>query len=512
MRIILAGFQHETNTFAPDPADDAAFAHGGGFPPFSRGAEVIRALVPTANIPAAGFLVAAQAAGAEIAPVLWTAACPSGPVAEDTYERIVAEILEGIRAALPADGIYLDLHGAMVAAHVADGEGELLARVRALAGPAMPVAVSLDLHANVTRRMVEMADVLVAFRTYPHVDMARTGARAFDLLGQRIAHGRPFERALRRVPFLIPICWQATAEEPARSLYAALERIEAETGVTSLSWAMGFPAADFDECGPVVFAYGPEAAGVARAVDLLAAEIEAAESRFDGPLYDPAAAVREALALNAAGVRPVVIADAQDNPGAGGSADTTGLLAALIAAGVPDAALGVLYDPEAARAAHAAGVGAQITLDLGGKAEVAGVSPLHATFTVEALSAGPLHTKGPYFGKAAMDLGPSAALRAGGVRVVVASAKVQLADREMLRFVGIHPEAADIVVVKSAIHFRADFAPIAGKILTAVAPGAMMMRATDWTWHNLPPELRLMPGGPAAGGDAGVRADLLPSA
>lgn len=497
MRIILAGFQHETNTFAPEPADDAAFAHGGGFPPFCRGEAVLDALVPTANLPAAGFLKSARAGGVEIAPILWTAACPSGPVLRDTYDRIATEIVQGITAALPADGIYLDLHGAMVAAHVDDGEGELIARIRAAVGPDLPIIVSLDLHANVTARMVDGADALVAFRTYPHVDMADIGAAAFALMQARIAHGRPFVRAMRRIPYMIPICWQATTEQPAGRIYQRLAAIEAATGVTSLSWAMGFPAADFPECGPVVFAYGTDETVCRGAVDALADMIEASEHDFGGPLYLPEAAVEHALALNAKGVHPVVIADAQDNPGAGGSTDTTGLLRALIEQDAQGAVLGVLYDPLAVQAAQAAGPGAKLTLDLGGRAPVPGNLPLRAEFTVEALSDGRLHTKGPYFGQAPMDLGASACLVCGGVRVVVASAKVQLADREMLRFVGVNPEDQQIVAVKSAIHFRADFAPIAAEILTAIAPGAMMMRATDWEWHNLPDDLRLMPGGPS---------------
>lgn len=499
MRLILAGFQHETNTFAPDRADLAAFAHGGGFPGLCRGADVVAALPPGVNLPAAGFLQAAREAGAKVDPVLWAAACPSGPVTRATYEAIAAEIVEGIAARLPADAVYLDLHGAMVAEHLPDGEGELIARIRDRIGPDVPLVVSLDLHGNVTARMVALADALVAFRTYPHVDMALTGRRAFALVQARLALGRPFARAMARVPFLVPICWQSTMNEPAGGLYRALERIEAETDVTSLSWAMGFPAADFDECGQLIWAYAPEAVPAEQAVAALLAEVCAAEAAFAGPLPTADEAVAQALALNAAGRAPVVIADAQDNPGAGGSSDTTGLLAALIRAGAPDAALGVLWDPAAVRAAQAAGEGAEIEIALGGRADLPGVAPLTARFTVERLSEGRFGTLGPYYGIREMDLGPAVCLRHGGVRVVVASEKAQLADREMFRFIGIVPETTPILVVKSAIHFRADFAPIAAEIITAVAPGAMMMRATDWRWTHLPEKLRLMPGGPTAG-------------
>ncbi|GAA6202778.1 M81 family metallopeptidase [Aquicoccus sp. SU-CL01552] len=494
MRIVFAGFQHETNTFAPDKADDAAFAHGGGFPGLCRGTDVFDALVPTANVPAAGFVKAARTAGHEIVPVLWCAACPSGPVAQETYERITTEIIDGIMAALPADAIYLDLHGAMVAEHVDDGEGALLSRLRAKVGD-LPIVVSLDLHANVTARMLEAADALVAFRTYPHVDMAATGARALAVLESRLAVGKPFAMAARRLPFLLPICWQSTDDQPAKGLYERLESIEAETGVPALNFTMGFAAADFAECSPVVWAYGATEREAIAAAETMEAEVLAAEAAFEGPLFDAEGAVAEALALNAQGMAPIVIADAQDNPGAGGNSDTTGLLRALIAADVPDAAIGLIVDPAAVAAAHAAGEGATVHVALGGRTQP-GDAPVELEAVVERLSDGNLRTKGPYYGENSMDLGPSACLRVGGVRIVIASHKAQLADQEMFRYVGIEPTRTKILVVKSAIHFRADFRPIAAKILTAVAPGPMAMLATDWTWTNLPDAMRMRPCGP----------------
>lgn len=496
MRILLAGFLHETNTFAASRADDAAFAHGGGYPPLCRGEALFDELGPGVNMAAAGFIEAASAEGDEIVPLLWAAACPSGFVTRDTYERLAGEIVEGIRAALPADAIFLDLHGAMVAEHAPDGEGTLLERVRAVAGDEIPVIVSLDLHANVSERMVALADALLAFRTYPHVDMAETGRRAHALLQRRVAHGRPFEKAMHRIPYLKPICWQSTDDAPAKGLYERVAALEGPEGAVSVSYTMGFPAADIACCSPVVWAYGETPEQAAAAADAMNAAVLGAEESFRGPLYEAEAAVAQAKSLNAEGIHPVIIADAQDNPGAGGSSDTTGLLRALVAQNAQGACLGILHDPEAARAAHAAGVGAEIRLALGGRSPAQGDSPFEALFTVDAVSDGRLRTSGPYYGMRNMELGLSACLRIGGVRIAVGSQVTQLADREMFRFLGIEPETENIVVVKSAIHFRADFRPIAGEILTALAPGEMMMRATDWTWRNLPEDLRLMPNGP----------------
>ncbi|CAH2604567.1 Microcystinase C [Rhodovastum atsumiense] len=496
MRIAFGGFQHETNTFAPTKADFAAFEHGGGWPGLCQGPGIFDALVPTANIPGAGFLAAARRAGHEIVPTCWAAASPSAHVTRDAYERIAGAIVAGIQAAGAVDAVYLDLHGAMVAEHADDGEGEILARVRAVVGPEVPIVASLDLHANVTARMLEAADALTAFRTYPHVDMAETGARALRLIEARHALGRRFAVAARRIPFLIPICWQCTDDEPAQGLYAKLAAIEADTGIAGLSFTMGFPAADFPECSPVVWACGADAAAVEAAASALEAAVLAAESRFAGDLLSAEAAVRQAMAEAAQGLRPIVIADAQDNPGAGGNSDTTGLLRALVAAKVRNAALGLMVDPAAAAAAHAAGEGATIRLTLGGCSDVEGDAPFELDVVVEKLSDGRCQTTGPYYGAREMDLGPSACLRHDGVRVVVASHKAQLADQAMFRFVGIEPTTADVLVVKSTIHFRADFRQIAGRIITAVAPGPMFMLATDRVWKNLPDELRMLPGGP----------------
>ncbi|MBP6778770.1 MAG: M81 family metallopeptidase, partial [Piscinibacter sp.] len=182
MRIAIGGFQHETNTFAPSKATYEHFVRDGGWPGLRRGGGILDTMVAR-NLPIAGFIEQMKGSRHTLVPTAWAACEPSAHVTEDAYERIAAMIVEGIRDAQP-DAVYLDLHGAMVAEHVDDGEGELLARVRRVVGPRVPVMASLDLHANVTARMLDAADALVAYRTYPHVDMADTGARTAHLLAQ----------------------------------------------------------------------------------------------------------------------------------------------------------------------------------------------------------------------------------------------------------------------------------------------------------------------------------------
>ncbi|MEO8038771.1 MAG: M81 family metallopeptidase [Betaproteobacteria bacterium] len=494
MRIAIGGFQHETNTFAPSKADFDAFARGGGWPPLLKGPEIFDG-VAGINLPIAGF-VDAMKSRHQLVPTAWAAASPSAHVTEDAFERIANLIVDGIRSAGPLDAVYLDLHGAMVTEHFDDGEGELLARVRAIVGPAVPILASLDLHANVTRRMVASAEAFVAYRTYPHVDMAETGARTAALLQRRFDGGPRPHVSMRRVPFLIPLGSQCTMLEPTRSIYRELPGVEGR-GVATASFTPGFPAADFPECGPVVFAYGDDAEAVAVAADRLLEAVVARESAFELEILTPEAGVRRAIAIAARAVRPVVIADTQDNPGAGGNSDTTGMLRALVGADAQRAAIGLIVDPEAARAAHAAGEGIYVELALGGKSRVPGDAPFQGRFCVERLSDGRFTCTGPFYRGARMALGPSACLRIGGVRVVVACEKPQLADQEMYRFVGIEPTREAILVNKSSVHFRADFAPIAEEILVCKAPGPMLADPADFPWKRLAPGLRISPNGPA---------------
>jgi microcystin degradation protein MlrC len=509
MRIAIGGFQHETNTFAPCKATFDDFARGGAWPPLLKGGDVLDG-TRGVNLPVAGFIDAMRQTTHKLVPTAWAAASPSAHVTEHAYERIVGILLDALRSAGNVDAVYLDLHGAMVTEHFDDGEGELLSRVRTVVGSDIPIIASLDLHANVTQKMLTHADALIAYRTYPHIDMADTGARVARLLQRRLAGMRRPRLSARRVPFLIPLQTQSTMLEPAKSIYEELERLE-DGSVTSLSFAPGFPAADFPECGPTVLAYAEDPASAGRVADALRAAVEEHESAFDCPVYTPEEGVRRAIALAARATRPVVIADTQDNPGAGGASDTTGMLRALVGANAQRAALGLMVDPAAAEAAHEAGQGATIEIALGGKSSIPGDAPLHGRFVVERLSDGKLTCTGPFYRGARMSLGPSACLRIGGVRVVVTCKKPQMADQQLYRFAGIEPTQQAILVNKSSVHFRADFAPIAEDILVCKAPGPMLADPSDFPWKNLAPGIRLKPNGrmfarAEAGRGSGLRA------
>lgn len=496
-RVAFGGFLHETNTFAPSKAGMEAFIQGGGWPGLARGDEIFAA-VHNVNVSAAGFVEMAKELGWQMVPTLWCAASPSAHVTADAFEALLGELVERITAALPLDGVFLDLHGAMVSEAYADGEGETLRRVRAAIGPDVPLVAALDLHGNVTPLMVEMADALVAYRTYPHVDMAETGRRATAYLAGLIGRTARHAKAFRQIPYLIPIAWQATAMEPCKTIYAELEALEGES-VLTLSFLPGFPAADFADCGPTVLAYGATQADADRAADAMAARIMASEAAFKGKVFSPDEGVREAMALSAGATRPVVIADTQDNPGAGGDSDTMGMARALLENGATRAAIGVIVDSEAAAAAHEAGIGATIRLSLGAKSGIPGDVPLEGDFVVEQLSDGYFVAPGPYYGGSRLNLGPSAALRIGGVRIVVGSYKAQMADQAMYRQVGIEPTEQAILVNKSSVHFRADFEPIAETVLVCAAPGPMPVDPSLLPWKHLRPGIRTAPLGPVFG-------------
>ena len=494
-RIAVGGFQHETNTFAPSPASYADFEAADAWPGLVSGADLLESF-DGLNLPIAGFLERARARGHACVPLVWCSAMPSAQVTEDAFERVAAALIAELAAGAPYDAVYLDLHGAMVCEHLEDGEGELLRRVRGVIGEDLPLVVSLDLHANVTRAMVEHATALLAYRTYPHIDMAETGVRAARHLERLLGTGSSEAKALVKLPFLIPLTWQCTTEEPARTLYARLEALEGGA-VSSLSFAPGFAPADIAECGPAILAYAAHQEAADHAAAEMAALVAAAEGDFAGRLYEPDEAVEYAIAR--AGARPIVLADTQDNPGAGANGDTVGLLEALVRHDAREALLGVLRDAETAAQAHAAGIGAEIEIALGAKSGLEGHRPFRGRARVEGLSDGRLIGTGPFYGGSRIRLGPTALLAIGGVRVVVSSRKLQAADQAMFQHIGAEPAAHKIVALKSSVHFRAHFQPIAAEILVVTAPGPNPADHTRLDYRRLRPGVRLMPLGPESG-------------
>jgi microcystin degradation protein MlrC len=505
-RIAVGGFQHETNTFAPQQATWEEFVRADAWPPLLRGPEMI-AGVEGFNIPIAGAVRKLTEFGHEIVPLAWAAAAPASYVTEDAYEKMWALFDEDLKQHGPFDAVYLDLHGAMVAENTEDGEGELLRRIRGIVGDELPIVASLDYHANLTPEMAKLATALVGYRTYPHIDMAVTGSRAIELLDKLLHEKRPVYRAYRQLDFLIPLVWQCTFIEPAKGIFDLVGELEAgekshNQGIVSVTHTPGFPPADIAQCGPALVVYGHDREAVEAAADKLAATVKAQEKAFDGELLDPDQAALRALELSKNATKPIVLADVQDNPGAGGTSDTIGLLAALMRHKAKGAVIGMIVDEGAARAAVETGEGNVMHRGIGAVVGYGGEKPVEADWRVVKLSDGVFTGTGPFYGGAKFQIGPMALVtdEASGVSAVLACKRVQAADQEMFRAVGVEPSEVPILALKSTVHFRADFQPIAETILVVQSPGAHITDPMDMPYKHLRKGIRLKPMGPVHGG------------
>ena len=475
-RIAVGGFQHETNTFAPQQATWEEFVRADAWPGLLRGPEMIGA-VEGFNIPIAGAVKRLGELGHEIVPLSWAAAPPASYVTEDAYERMWAMFDEDIRKLGPFDAIYLDLHGAMVAENTEDGEGELLRRIRSIVGNDLPIVASLDYHANLTPEMANLATALVGYRTYPHIDMAVTGKRAVELLDRLLKEKRPVYRAYRQLDFLIPLVWQCTFIEPAKAIFDLVGELEAgekshNQGIVSVTHTPGFPPADIAQCGPALVVYGHDK----EAVEAL-----------------------RAIELAKKAKKPIVLADVQDNPGAGGTSDTIGLLAALMRHKAKGAVIGMIVDEGAAQQAVETGEGNIMRRGIGAVVGYAGETPVEAEWRVVKIGDGKFMGTGPFYGGAKFQIGPMALVtdEASGVSAVLASKRIQAADQEMFRHVGVEPAKVPILGLKSTVHFRADFQPIAETILVVQSPGAHITDPVEMPYKHLRKGIRLRPMGPA---------------
>ena len=464
MRLFVAMMSHETNTFSNIPTDRAQFEarnlHYGG--------EILEAYRGTGTC-LGGMIEAAARRGATLIPSVAAAASPAGLVTKDIYAHVKERMLRDLEAAGRVDGVLLDLHGAMVPEGLDDGEGDLIEAVRRAVGPSVPIAVTLDFHGNLSEAMARGADLLHGYKTYPHVDMAERGIEAaerlIDVVGRRV---RP-TAALRKPPLLPPLGNQGTARGPMRRLYDLAARMEKDPKVVSISIFAGFPLADIPDAGFGVYVVTDDDQALAdRLADEIALTAWKHRHEFIHTALPVEAAVAKALASPAT---PVVLADMADNTGGGAAGDGTEILRELCRVGARSAVVACLWDPKAAAQCAQAGVGARVTLDVGGKVDERHGAPLRVTGIVRTLSDGRFVHKGPMARGLPGRLGTTAVLDVDDVKVILISYRWQTLDPEMIRFVGIDPLERKIVVVKSTIHYRAAFEPIAGEIIEVDAPG-----------------------------------------
>jgi microcystin degradation protein MlrC len=366
----------------------------------------------------------------------------------------------------------------------------LLRRVRAIIGASLPLTISLDPHANLTETMVDLADVAVPFRTYPHIDMKQAGALAARLLFERIARGRPWHRAFRRLDFWIPLGAQCTLMPPMQTVMSEREAVGERPGVVEAAFCFGFPYADFAGCGPAVAVYADDQDEADRAADQLLYIINRHEHEFTQELFTSQGAVTEATLRASGSHGPVVIADTQDNPGGGGHGDTTELLSELAGQKAKGSLVCLINDSQSASACHAAGEGGTVSLSLGGKSDG---MPFDCSATVEKLTDGCFTLTGPMSAGNPANLGPTALIDIDGIKVIVVSRKMQAHDQAIIRHVGIEPSSCPIIVLKSSVHFRADFGPIASHVIVAEAPGPVVADPATLNFQHVPAKIRRRP-------------------
>jgi microcystin degradation protein MlrC len=458
--ILTAEFLHETNTFSCIETDQQAFRDCY----FLTGASAITERGDQ-NTQLAGFLDVGRKFDWHIDHVVSAAAGPSGKVTTAAFDWIVDPIINAARAN-HYDGILLGLHGAMVTDFCEDGEGELLQRLRAVIGNTIPIAITLDLHANVSRKMCALANIIVSFKTYPHIDMRETGRHAGDIL-QRSLLGKIDPCTIRAgCPMLEEVNGARTDTGPMIDWLRQARAWEQRDDVFAVSLNGGFASADIAEVGPTVLVTAEGDMSAHRAfADKLASDIWQHRHDVLNDYLDVGAAASIAVEFNP-DRGPLIIADYADNPGAGSYGDATSLLRAMLDEGVSDACFGPMVDSETVQRLSQHKPGDLVQVELGGKSDPGfGGAPLD--LQVELLSLGDGH----YVGGGAMigglqrSFGPTAVVLINGIEILVTTVAQQLLDLQQFKCFGIDPMRKRVVALKSMQHFRADFEPIAGHII-----------------------------------------------
>jgi microcystin degradation protein MlrC len=485
MRLLIAMMKHETNTFSPVPTPLQRFGHGPG-PLYGEAA--VAAFRGTGSGLGAYLDIAAREKADIVLPIA-ASASPSRPVDDAAFEHIAGHICEAV-AKGGFDGIFLDLHGAMVTESFEDGEGELLRRIRAL-DARTPIAVAYDMHANLYPAMIENATVVSGYRTYPHIDTYETAKRAGDILIRAIRGEAKPVIAWGNAPMLPHVMRQGSDDHPNKELQA---RCAAMTGEGALIATLftGFPHADIANAGlsAVVVTNGDKDLAERLRDELLDrawVEREAFVYKIE-PLAD-ALGRAKAMEAPAPGEGPVVLLDHYDNCASGGTMDTTVVLGEILKAGLDNVAAFAIFDPEAVQQAIAAGIGASMTLSVGGKLkmpQIPGESPpLTLTGTVKTISNGRFRAKGPMNRGVMTDMGPSVVIDTGKVEVALISRHVEPSDLNCFFSLGIDPLQKRYVMLKSRVHWRAGLGSLAKAVVDLAGIGACTSDYAQLTFRNV---------------------------
>jgi len=482
MKIVIAQMQHETNTFSPVPTPWEAFGNDGPF----LGQAAYDAMKGT-RLPMAAFIDLAEAAGAQVVTPVAAWANPSGPVDGDAYDRICSIICDAVAGG--CDAVFLDLHGAMVVAdRTDDGEGTLLERIRAIA-PRTPIAVSLDLHANVTQRMVRNCDVIAGYKTYPHVDQYEAGQLAGSVLLRMIEGKCKPVMAWGNRPLLAHTLCENTGERPMKDFVDAARAAEAD-GLLAATAFGGFQQADIHDAGISVVTVADSSREQAqRACDRI---LDVAWNLKEDFIYqgEPLAqALARAKAMADETGGPILLLDHADNCASGATQDTMYVLREALRLGLAGIAVGPVRDPLAVAAMVKAGVGAKVTLSVGGRMDMPAIQrkgePLELTGVVRAITDGEYTITGPQFHGMRCYMGRTAVLDTGTAEIVVTEKNQEPWDRGVFTSVGIDPTRKRFLLLKSRMYFRPVFLPIAKGHVFCDSYGVGMSDWTQFEYRNL---------------------------
>lgn len=495
-RIAICGFNLESNRFAPSCAR-VDFEENMYF----RGAEITRQArlpAPAIHLGVKGFYGVMDEAfgGADgwgDAPTLLVGSTPAGPVEEVFFKEFLEELRESLRAAGPVDGVYICQHGAAVATHTHDPDGDMFALVREIVGPNVPVIATLDLHANVSEVMMNATDMMIGYRTNPHVDMLERGEEAARAMLEMFDGVRPVKYRVR-LPLVAPSVTQLTAEGYP---YGDLIRLgqtrvdaAADGGVMNVTILSGFAFGDTPKNGMTVITHTRGDSALAERVTMELAEAGWADrERYRPTMIALGEAVSRARKVGEeASVEPLLFADPADNPGGGGRGNTTYILKALLGAGVQGCVLSVFFDRAAVAAAVAAGVGTMIKITLNAEEDNEFSDPLPVEARVVSLHDGSFVGKYGMVAGTTANTGPTAVLDLGGVTVICISKRQQCRSSDYLSAFGIDPTSCRSIVVKSRGHFRAGFQHLfpPERILEVDVPGLTSPNLANFNWRYLP--------------------------
>jgi microcystin degradation protein MlrC len=432
-----------------------------------------------------GFIDVLSGARTRIAPVCAAWAITAGRMIRKDFDRLARDFERHLARVRKPDALLLAMHGAQTAEGVDDVEGALLSIARGVLGDTVPIVVTLDLHANVTRAMIEQATAIVGYHTYAHVDLYETGVKAARLLLQTLSGDVRPVMAFRKLPMIVPAENMQTTSGPMHRLVERGKMLERRGRTLAVSIFGVQPWLDIEEMGCSVVVVADGDAGRADATaETLAQRFWESRHEFDVRLTPPDQAIRQALRISGG---PVVLSESSDSTGSGSPGDSTGLLRALLAANVREPVAFFMVDPDAVDRAMRAGVGRSVTMPIGGKLDPARSRPVRVTGRVRLLSTGLWTPRARGYNTGIeTSMGRAAVLDVGSIRILIAERSTMTVDPELYRSHGIEPLDMKIVAVKSPNGFRAAYEPIAKAIFLVDTPGASTANLRSLPYRRVP--------------------------